>query len=47
MMAHKQKILAFLFLSLAWVGVALAHSEAEETGITPPPSEFRSGSASI
>jgi len=35
----KQKIFAFLFLYLAWAGVAGAHPEESETGITPPPGE--------
>jgi len=38
-MSRNQKIFAFLFLSLAWTGVAMAYSEGEETGITPPPGE--------
>ena len=35
----KQKIFAFLVLCIAWTGVAGAHSEEVETGITPPPGE--------
>ena len=35
----KQKIFAFLLLGLFWAGVAGAHSEEAETGITSPPGD--------
>ncbi len=35
----KYKVFAFLLLGLVWAGVAGAHSEESETGVTPPPSE--------
>jgi hypothetical protein len=35
----KQKFFAFLLLGLFWAGVAGAHSEEAETGITPPQGE--------
>jgi hypothetical protein len=36
---RKQKMFSFLLLCLVWAGVAGAHPEESETGITPPPGE--------